>query len=155
MESSRCVCSIIICSPSIRLCGQRSALVRPWKQKRGYSMLLARRDESRHQISARDGLAGRSITLAMAIWSTMPLNFSNDLRNEEIQSTRLIGLSVSLTAGVTLWTGAATVLIAGVAFFVASSSRAASAVVTSGVSSRSDGVSWFIHEYVFGRKSWT
>ena len=80
----------------------------------------------------------------MAILSAMALNFFNVLRNEEIQFIRLIG-SVPLMADAVLWTpGAATMFILDLAFFAASSSRAASTAVTSGVSSWSDGISWFI-----------
>ena len=82
-----------------------------------------------------------------AIWSIMPLNFSNDLRNEEIQSTRAIGLPVSLTADATLWMGAATALISELA-----TSMAASTAVTFRVSSWSDGVAWVMHECAFRRK---
>ena len=84
----------------------------------------------------------------VAILSTMPLNFSNVLRNDEIQSTRAIGLSVPLREDATLWMDAATVLISELAFFAASSSRDASTVVTSGVSNWLVGVSWFIREYL-------
>ena len=90
-------------------------------------------------MSAQDGVAGHSMMLTVAIWSIMPLNFSNDLRSEEIQSTRAIGLSVSLTADATLWVSVATALVSGLAFFAAS--RTASRAVTSGVPSWSDGVS--------------
>ena len=62
---------------------------------------------------------------------------------------------MSLTAEAALWIEPVTVLISELAPFAASSFRAASAVVTSEVSSWSVGVSWFIHEYVFGRQLWT
>ena len=78
----------------------------------------------------------------MAILSAMALNFSSVFRNEEIQSTRVIGSLVLLTADAVLWAGAATMLILGMALFAAS--RAAFTVVTFRVSSRSDGVSWVI-----------
>jgi len=99
-------------------------------------MLLARKDESRHWMSI-EGLAGYNMMLTVAILSATALNFSNVWRKEEIQLTRL---SVPLTADAVLWTGATTMLISEPTFFAASSSRAASAVVISGVSSRSDGV---------------
>ena len=78
--------------------------------------------------------------LTVAILSATALNFFNVLRNEEIQSARLIG-SVLLTADAALWTGTPIMLISAMAFFAAS--RAASAVVTSGVSSWSDEVSCY------------
>ena len=58
--------------------------------------MLACNYEPRHW-KRIDKLAGYNVMLTVAILSTMPSNFSNVLRNEEIQSTRLIGLSVSLT----------------------------------------------------------
>ena len=70
----------------------------------------------------------------MVILFAMALNFSNVLRNEEIQFMRLIG-SVPLTADTVLWTlGAATMFILELAFFVAASSLAAFTAVTSEVS---------------------
>ena len=104
-------------------------------------MLLARKDESRHRMNIV-GLAGNSEILTVAIFPATALNFSSVLRNEEIQSTRLIG-SVPLTADTVLSTRVVTNLISEMVFFAAS--RAVSAVVTSGVSSWSDGVSWVIH----------
>ena len=116
---------------------------RPWKQKRGWSTLLARKDESRYRMSIRDELAGHKVMLTVAILSATALNFSNAVRNEEIQSTRTIGLS---SANATLWIGAAIVLISELAFFAAS--RAASTVKTSWVLSLWVGpVSWFIDKY--------
>ena len=111
-------------------------------------MLLAHKDESKDRMSIRDGLAGHKVRLTVAIFSTAAWNFSNVLRNEEIQSTRVIGLSVPLSADAALWTGAATVLMSEMAFVAAS--RATSTVVTSEASSWSDGVSWFIHEHSDG-----
>ena len=52
-------------------------------------MLLARKDESGHRMSI-NGFAGKMLTVE--ILSTTVLNFSNVLRNEEIQLTRPIGL---------------------------------------------------------------
>jgi len=92
-------------------------------------MLLARWDESRHRMSI-DGLASIMWMLTLAILSTTALNFSNVLRNEETQSTTLIGLSVPRTADAMLWTGAATKLTSEMAFFA--DSRTAFTVVTSG-----------------------
>jgi len=96
-----------------------------------------------------DGLAGHRVIFTVAILSTTLLNFSNVFRNEENQSTRTIGLSVPVPADATLWMGSATVPISELAFFAASSSRAGSTAVTSGVSK----VSWFIREY--SGKDWT
>ena len=142
-ETSRCACSKNICNPWIRLRDQRSAMARPWKQKRGWSTLLARKDESRYRMSVRDELAGHKVMLTVAILSATALNFSNAVRNEEIQSTRTIGLS---SANATLWIGAAIVLISELAFFAAS--RAASTVKMSWVLSLWVGpVSWFIDKY--------
>ena len=93
-----------------------------------------------------NGLAGHRVIPTVAILSTMPLKFSNVLRNEETQSIRAIGLLVPLSADAALWVGATAVLISELAFSAASSSRAASAVLTSGVSSCSVWVSWFIRE---------
>jgi len=95
-------------------------------------------------MSIRDGLAGHSMMLTVAIGSTRSMNFFNVSRNET-QLTAAVGLSVPLIADAVRWTGAATVLISEVAFFVASSSRTACAVVTSEASNWSVGVSWFIH----------
>ena len=75
----------------------------------------------------------------------MPLSFSNVWMTEEIQSARLAGLSVPLTADAMLWIGAATVLISELAFFA--TPRAAPTIATPGVPSWSDGVSWFVREY--------
>jgi len=87
------------------------------------------------------GLAGHRVILTVAILPATALNFSNVLRNEEIQLKRLIGLLVTPAADALLWAGAATMLISEPPFFAASSSRTASTVtVTSGVSSWSDGV---------------
>jgi len=96
-------------------------------------MLLARRDESRHRMSI-DGFIGHKGLLTVAILSTTSLNFSNVLRNEEIQSlpTTAIGLSVPLTADAMLWTGPTTKFISEMAFFA--DSRATFTVVTSVVS---------------------
>ena len=79
--------------------------------------------------------------LTVAILSATALNFSNVLRNEEIQSTRAIGLSAPQTADAALRTGPVTRLISEKVFFAPS--RAASAVATSGVSSRLGGVSCY------------
>ena len=117
--------------------------------------LYVRMNLSRHWMSIQDGLVGHGVMLTVAIWATTLLNFFNDLTNDEIQSIRAIGLSVLLTADAMLWTGAATMLIAEMASFVASISRATSAVVTSEASGWSVVISWFIHEDVFGRKLWT
>ena len=84
------------------------------------------------------GLAGHNEILTVATLSATALNFSNVLRNEEIQSMTLIG-SAPLRADTVLETGAAMMLISAMAFFAVS--RAASVLVTSGVSSPSDGVS--------------
>ena len=101
-------------------------------------------------MSIRDGFAEHSVMLTVASWSTTPLNLFNVWRNGKIPSTRTIGLSAPPDA--VPWTGAARLSIPEVVFFTASSSRAASSVVTSEASSWSVGVSWFNHEYVFGRK---
>ena len=71
------------------------------------------------------------VMLTVAILSTTALNFSNVVRNEEIQSTTPIGLSVPPTTDAMLWTGAATKLVSEMAFFA--DSRAAFTVATSGV----------------------
>jgi len=94
-----------------------------------------------------DGLTEHRVTLTVAILYRTRLKFSNVLRNEEIQLTKGIGLSVPLSADAMLWMGLATVLISELAFSAASNFRAASTVVTSGVSSWSVGVSCFIREY--------
>ena len=83
------------------------------------------------------GLAGHRAILTVTILSTTALNLSNVLRNEEIQSTRAIGLSAPLTADAVLWAGAAAMLILEMACLAAS--RAPSAT---GVPSWS---SWIIH----------
>ena len=90
------------------------------------------------------GLAGHRVILTVAILFMTPLNVSNVSRNEAIQSTRPIRLSVLLTTDAALWMGPVIVLILKMPLFVASSSRAAWAVITPGVPSWSDGVSWVI-----------
>ena len=103
-------------------------------------------------MSIRDGLAGRSGTLTMAIWSTTPLNFHNVLGNDDTQSVRAFGLSVLLTADAVLSTDAATRLIPETAFPAPSIFSAGSAVLMSEVSSWLAVVSRFIHEHLCGRK---
>jgi len=90
--------------------------------------------------------------LTTAILSQTALNFSNVLRNEEIQSTSLFGLSPPLTA--TLWMGGARVLVPVLPFVTTSSDGAGSRAVTPVVSSWSNGVSWIIHVRVW-TENWT
>ena len=92
-------------------------------------MLLAGKDEARHRMSVQDELGGHSVMLTVVILSATVLNFSNALRNVEIQSTRAVKLSVPPRADATLWTGPVTEL----ALF--SASQAASMVAISGVPS--------------------
>jgi len=110
--------------------------------------MLARMDESRLWIRI-DGLAEDNVMLTVAILSTVPLNLSNALSNEETPPTRLIGLSVPRAV---LWGGGATVLIPDMAFFA--SSRAVTTAETSGVSNWYGRVSWLIHIRVW-MENWT
>ena len=114
-------------------------------------MLLARKDESRHRMSI-DKLVGYRAIVTAAILSMTALNLSNVWTNETILSARPIG-SVLLSPNATFWTGGARGLIPEWAFFATSSSWAASAAVTPGVLSWSDGVPWFIQVRVWTENS--